>query len=49
MDDVFEQAFDYVSVIAAPIFCLTVVALADEIFWLVKRSVTAAKARRRYR
>lgn len=49
MEVIFEQSFEYLSVIAAPIFCLTIVALADEIFYLVRRSVTAAKTRRRYR
>jgi hypothetical protein len=47
--EVFYQSFEYVMVIAVPIFCLTVVALTDQIFALVSRSIGNATKGRRYR
>lgn len=49
MDDVFSNAFGYLSVLTPSIFALTIVALADELFLLIKRSVKAANVRSRRR
>lgn len=38
--DVFQSAFSYAAIIGAPLFCLSIVALAEQIFLLVRRSVT---------
>jgi hypothetical protein len=49
VQDVFQNAFEALSSISVPIFCLTIVALADELFLLAKRSVMAARLRSRRR
>lgn len=49
MTDIFVDASTYVSIILPTIFCLSVVALSDEIFILLKRSVITSKVRSRRR
>ncbi len=49
MENAFMDAFDYLSLILVPLVCLTIVALADEIMLLLRRSVMAAKVRSRRR
>lgn len=49
MVEVFKSAFDYLSIIMVPMTCLTIVALADEVFILVKRAVMAGQVRSRRR
>jgi hypothetical protein len=45
-NDIFMAASDYVSIILPTIFCLSIVALSDEVFILLKRAVTVAKGGR---
>jgi len=47
--DVFQNAIEALSSISVPIFCLTIVALADELFLLAKRSLISARLRSRRR
>lgn len=49
LEAIFESAFEYLNTLTAPIVCITIVALADEIFQLAKRSILAAKLRSRRR
>ncbi|MED2258286.1 hypothetical protein ABEO98_21610 [Brevibacillus parabrevis] len=50
MDTVFETAFKYIATLGVPIFCLTVIAVADQLIVLLKGALITAKAkgRRRY-
>lgn len=49
MEDVFKSAFEYVSIISVPMGVFTIIALADEIFILIRRAVMVGHTRSRRR
>lgn len=49
LDEIMLSAFEYTMILAVPITVLTVAALSDEIFFLVKRAVSTNVRRHRSR